>query len=364
MVHQIGIIGAGFLTRHRLVQLLSSTPGMRLAAVLDNRAETLRDIDSICPGALLTCDEDEFFGTRLDMVHVATPNSLHEHFACRALEQGIATVVEKPLAHTVASAERIAAAAARTGTPAIVGYMAKHNVYNQRARQLVAAGAIGVPLSMTATRLGWRKDDWRSHRGSSGLGCLADLGIYPVLTAVDLFGAEPVRCEATAWPVADQEQTDTYAQATLWFDDRRYLHFETSATFSEQPASAEVSMYTIVGDSGFIQVSGSWAMDGNGSLVLRDSAGWQDIELDPVNPYLAQYNLLAACFGGEPVPAAVSLQRGVADMKILYAIADSAIRRAGTASAGTAPAEPARSQDRPQGRPQNRPQARQPVAVR
>lgn len=346
MAYQIGIIGAGFLTRHRLVQLLSTTPGMRLAAVLDNQAQTLTDIDSICPGAVLTCDEDEFFGTRMDMVHVATPNHLHEHFACRALEQGIATVVEKPLAHTVASAERITATAARTGTPAIIGYMAKHNVYNQKARQLAGSGAIGVPLSMTATRLGWRKDDWRSHPVSSGLGCLADLGIYPVLTAIDLFGTEPVRFEATGWPVADPDQTDTYAQATLWFDDRRYLHFETSATFSEQPASAEVSMYTIVGDAGFIQVSGSWAMNGDGSLVLRNADGWQEISLDPVNPYLAQYNVLAACCAGEPVPAALSLERGLADLKILYSIADSAIRSAGTVSADAGPP------------------ARQPVAVR
>jgi predicted dehydrogenase len=347
VVYQIGIIGAGFLTRHRLVPLLSSTPGLRLAAVLDNQAETLSDIAGICPDAVLTCDEDEFFGTRLDMVHVATPNHLHQHFTCRALGQGIATVVEKPIAHTVASAERITAAAARTGTAAIIGYMAKHNAYNQRARELVASGAIGVPLSMTATRLGWRKDDWRSHQDTSGLGCLADLGIYPVLTAVDIFGTEPVRYEATAWPVTDPDLTDIYAQATLWFDDRRYLHFETSATFNEEPASAEVSMYTIVGDSGIIQVSGSWAMNGGGSLQMRDRAGWREIRLDPVNPYLAQYNLLAACSAGEPVPSAVSLGRGLADLKILYSIADSAIGRAGPAHA-----EPARRQDR------------QPVAVR
>jgi predicted dehydrogenase len=284
---------------------------------------------------VLSTDEDEFFETTMDAVHVAAPNHLHERFARRALERGIATVVDKPLAHTVQSGQRIVDAAAASGAPAIVGYMSKHNVYNREARRLVAAGAIGTPLAMVAARLGWRKDDWRSRPAESGLGCLADLGIYPVLTAVDIFGADPVRYEASAWPVHDPDRTDLYAQATLWFDDRRYLHFETAATFHEEPASAEVATYTVVGDAGIIQVARAWQMDGGGSLTLCDGSGWHPpVRLTPVDPYRSQYELLARCAAGEPVPAEVSLARGLRDLEILYAIADSAASRAGASLVG------------------------------
>lgn len=341
MSYRIGIIGAGFLTTFALTRRLKQAPDMRLAAVLDNRPEALSAIPLVCPDAVVTRDEDEFFAVPMDAVHIATPNDLHEYFACQALRRGFPTLVDKPLAHTVASAERIAAAAAgpgrsgaASGGVAMVGYMAKHNAYNRRARELVAAGEIGTPLSMTAARLGWRKeDDWRRSPSRSGLGCVADLGIYPVLTAWDIFRAEPVRYEATAWPVHDQDKTDVYAQATLWFDDRRYLHFEASAAYDQQrPGSAEVSSYTIVGDKGIIQVGGSWAMNGYGWIDMCGPGGWQSVPVEPVDPYLSQYRLLAACADGAPVPDEVSIGRGVADLKILYAIADAAAAASAAAS--------------------------------
>jgi predicted dehydrogenase len=325
MVHRIGIVGAGFLTRHSLVPAVHAMPGGRLVAVLDPSREALELAGSLAPDALLTSDEDAFFDTPMDAVHVATPNHLHEHYAVRALKQGVATIVEKPLAHTVESGHRILAAAAASDAPAIVGYMSKHNVFNREARRLVTAGAIGMPLAMVAARCGWRKDDWRSQRSTSGFGCLGDLGIYPVLTAVDLFGADPVRCQASMWPVRDPARTDLYAQATLWFDESRYLHFETAATFDEQPASAEVSSYTVVGDAGIIQVRGAWQMEGTGELVMCDGDGWHPAPgIIPIDPYLSQYLLLAACGAGTPVPPEVSIERGVRDLQILNAIRDSA----------------------------------------
>jgi predicted dehydrogenase len=214
--------------------------------------------------------------------------------------------------------------------------MSKHNVYNQEARRLAHAGAIGSPLAMTATRLGWRKYDWRSRPQESGLGCLADLGIYPVLTGIDIFGCEPERYTASAWPIGDPDRTDVYTEATLWFDERRYLHFDVSACFNEQPASAELSMYTVVGDEGILQVSGSWAMDGRGSVNLCGAQGWRTVELVPVDPYASQYRLLAECAAGAPVPAGVSLARAQADLEILHAVADAAFQLSAARSASTA----------------------------
>lgn len=324
MVFRIGIAGAGFLTRHSLIPALLGAPGLRPAAVLDPELEALRAVTALCPDIEVYTDEDAFFDAGLDAVHVATPNHLHEHFACRSLDLGLPTLVDKPLAHTVESARRIVAAAENTGAPALVGYMSKHNVYNKEARRLVAAGAIGTPLAMSAARLGWRKYDWRGQPRYSGLGCLADLGIYPVLTAVDLFDADPVRFQGSVWPVNDPCHTDLYAQATVWFDDHRYLQFETAATFDQEPASAEVSSYIVVGSEGIVQVRDSWAMGGSGHLELCDSRGWHQAQLIPRDPYASQYRLLAECAAGAPVPPEVGLARGLADLEILYAIADSA----------------------------------------
>ena len=344
MVYQIGIVGAGALTRIALAPALAAMPDARLAAVLDPDPLALQSVADLCPDALLTTDVDRFFATGFDAVHIATPNHLHEPYALRTLRAGIPTIVDKPLAHAVESARRIADVADETGTTALVGYMAKHNAANVEAARLVRTGAIGEPRAMVAARLGWRKYDWRGRRGEGGLGCLADLGIYPVLTAVDLFGADPVRCQASAYPVDDPERTELYAQATLWFDDQRYLHLETSFTFDQQPASAEVSGYTLVGTEGILQVSGGWAMNGGGTVDYCNSSGWHQSKLVTVDPYVSQYRTLMACAEGAPVPPELSLRRGVTDVEILYAIADVAANATGPvpirvgAAAGLAPA--------------------------
>jgi predicted dehydrogenase len=329
MAYRIGIVGAGFLTQHRLIKAIADIPDATLAAVLDPSDAARAAVAGLSPDTLVTADEAEFFDASLDAVHVATPNYLHEHFACRAIELGIATIVDKPLADTVESGRRILAASMSGPGVAMVGYMSKHNVYNREARRLIAAGAIGRPLAMVAARCGWRLKGWRRRPQTSGLGCLGDLGIYPVLTAVDVFGAEPVRYRASIWPVGDPEQSDLYAHATVWFDDERYLSFETAATFDQQPVSAEVSVYTVVGDEGVIQVNRSWAMDGSGSLDWCDASGWHCADLTPVDTYRVQYELLRRYAAGEPVPQEISIDRGLRDLAILYAIADSAAVRVG-----------------------------------
>jgi len=50
----------------------------------------------------------------VDAVIVTTPNRFHEPIAVAALEAGLDILVEKPLAHTLESAERIAEAAAKS----------------------------------------------------------------------------------------------------------------------------------------------------------------------------------------------------------------------------------------------------------
>ena len=331
MPYQIGIVGAGALTRIALAPTLAQMPEARLAVVVDPDPRALETIAPLCPDAVLTTDVERFFATDLDAVHVATPNHLHESYACRAMAAGLPTLVDKPLAHSVEAGRRIVAAAAETGTTALIGYMAKHNAANIEALRLVQAGEIGAPLAMVAARLGWRKYDWRSRRAEGGLGCLADLGIYPVLTAVDLFGADPVRVQASAYPVDDPDRTELYAQATLWFGERRYLHFETSFAFDEQPASAEVSGYSLVGEEGVLQVSGGWAMNGGGTVDYCNKSGWHSAVVTPVDPYAAQYRTLMACAAGAPIPEALSLSRALTDLEILYAISDCAADGAGPA---------------------------------
>jgi predicted dehydrogenase len=101
---------------------------------------------------------------------VATPNATHIDVATDCLERGIAALVEKPVADTVAEAQRLVDQEARFRTPVLVGHHRRHNPINQRARALIAEGRLGRVVTATALALFFKPDNyfdvaWRRQAG-------------------------------------------------------------------------------------------------------------------------------------------------------------------------------------------------------
>ncbi len=86
---------------------------------------------------------------------VATPNAAHVTVALDCLNRGVAALVEKPVADTVAEAQELVDAQAQTGVPVLVGHHRRHNPVNRRAREIVASGRLGrlVTANVMATFL-------------------------------------------------------------------------------------------------------------------------------------------------------------------------------------------------------------------
>ena len=74
---------------------------------------------------------------------VATPNANHVGVAIDCLERGVAALVEKPVADTVAEALALVQAQQRTGVPVLVGHHRRHNPINTRARSILQEGRLG-----------------------------------------------------------------------------------------------------------------------------------------------------------------------------------------------------------------------------
>ena len=74
---------------------------------------------------------------------VATPNASHVSVAIDCLERGVAALVEKPVADTVAEALALVKAQQRTGVPVLVGHHRRHNPINSRARSILQEGRLG-----------------------------------------------------------------------------------------------------------------------------------------------------------------------------------------------------------------------------
>src|SRR4051812_37071438 len=78
----------------------------------------IRDLDlppDLWPAQGFTSFDEALAATRPDVVSINTLPDTHAEFAIKAMEAGAHVFVEKPLAETVADAERVVDAAVRTG---------------------------------------------------------------------------------------------------------------------------------------------------------------------------------------------------------------------------------------------------------
>jgi predicted dehydrogenase len=88
---------------------------------------------------------------RIDVVSIATPTPLHAEMALAAVEAGVRAIfLEKPIASSLADADRIVAACARAGVPLAVNHTRRGDQLYRRARRLIADGAIGQLHSLIA----------------------------------------------------------------------------------------------------------------------------------------------------------------------------------------------------------------------
>ncbi|MFC7328868.1 Gfo/Idh/MocA family protein [Marinactinospora rubrisoli] len=79
----------------------------------------------------------------VDVVHICTPNATHARFAERALAAGKHVVCEKPLATTVADAERLTALARDSGLVATVPFVYRYHPLVREIRARRIAGEFG-----------------------------------------------------------------------------------------------------------------------------------------------------------------------------------------------------------------------------
>jgi predicted dehydrogenase len=125
---------------------------------------------------------------------IASPPQLHAAQAVRFLEAGVAVLCEKPMAVSVAEAERMVAAARSTGSPLAVGMVRRFFPATRAIRSALASGMLGDLTSVDGFEGGlfrWPVASPEYFSRSSG-GTLLDIGIH----ALDLLAwwlGEPTR---------------------------------------------------------------------------------------------------------------------------------------------------------------------------
>jgi len=124
---KIAVIGVGSLGRHhaRNHAELAVEGRTELVGVCDSNEETARTIAGEHNCAHFT-DWRELLG-KVDAVSIVTPTETHCEIACAFLESGANVLVEKPIALTLDEADRMIAAAEKSGKKLMVGHLERYN---------------------------------------------------------------------------------------------------------------------------------------------------------------------------------------------------------------------------------------------
>jgi predicted dehydrogenase len=183
----------------------------------------------------------------IDAVYIPLPNHLHAEWATAAADAGKHVLCEKPLALTAADAERMIEACDGAGVRLMEAFMYRLHPSWVAARELVASGRIGR-LTAVQSWFSYFNDDPRNIRNinDTGGGALYDIGCYSVNLSRMLFGAEPIRVEASMRrdPVGG---TDVVTSGLLEFEDG-------SATFTCSTRAEDDQRVHIYGTKGRISI--------------------------------------------------------------------------------------------------------------
>jgi len=189
------LIGYGLAGSVFHAPLIDFTAGLTLSAVVTGNPERQRAAKDAYPSVKTLASTDELFkdASSYDLVVVATPNDSHAPLAKASMEAGLAVVVDKPFALSVAEAEEVIAVQEKTGALLSVFQNRRWDNDFLTVRELIETGTIGKILRIESRFERWRPtpkpDSWREKSSADmGGGLLFDLGSHLIDQALVLFG--------------------------------------------------------------------------------------------------------------------------------------------------------------------------------
>ena len=178
---RVALIGAGGIGAIR-AEAIKATPALSLAYVIDLDASRAQAVAAANGGTASTDAYDVIAKNDVDVVIVSTPPNHHADLTVAALNAKKHVICEKPLAHTLADAERMIAAADQNGVFLKTGFNHRYYPPMQFARRLIDDGKLGDVISVQAyaghpggVEFG---HDWIHDGKVTGGGALVDNGIH------------------------------------------------------------------------------------------------------------------------------------------------------------------------------------------
>jgi predicted dehydrogenase len=156
-----------------------------------------------------------------DLCSICTYSDSHADYAVMAFEAGCHVFVEKPLATTVADAERVVAAAKAADRKLVIGYILRHHPswmrLIQEARKLGPPYVFRMNLNQQSSG-----PTWETHKAlMQTTSPIVDCGVHYVDVMCQITDAKPVQVRGMGLRLSDEVAPDmyNYGHLQVMFDD-------------------------------------------------------------------------------------------------------------------------------------------------
>ncbi len=183
---RIGVIGCGAIAEHLHVPDYVCSPDAEVVALCDvikSKAQALAD--RMAPGAQVFSDYKEMLKKAdVEGVSVCLPNFLHAPVTLTALAAGVHVMVEKPMAASMAEAQKMVRAADKKGLVLMVDQSQRLFPAHKKAKEVMDSGIMGKVLHVTAMFGHSGPEDWSPtgkwffKKKEARFGAMADLGVH------------------------------------------------------------------------------------------------------------------------------------------------------------------------------------------
>jgi 1,5-anhydro-D-fructose reductase (1,5-anhydro-D-mannitol-forming) len=319
-----GLVGAGRHAGNRIAPAIVATPSARLVGVVGREAAG-------------TAAFAERFGARpypslsalladpaIQAIYLVTPNDLHAPQTIESARAGRHVLCEKPMALSPAECRAMIAACRAAGVKLGIGFHLRQHAAHRRARELIAAGALGQP---TFARAQWAinrrtaREGWWGQPERSGAGILYGTGVHVIDLLRFVLGRE-VEAVAAWTDASPDAPLDSRVLALLRFAGGPEALLVSARAFG-QPDNDLV----VHGPEGRLSTHDTVWEDLGGSLDLVTESGrqhWDFADQAPdIRLYADQIERFGAAIEGDGEPGA-SGEDGLAAALVSEAIQRSA----------------------------------------
>lgn len=189
---RVGLAGYGLAGRTFHAPLFKGC-GLELVAVLTTNPERIEHVHADFPDAIVVSDMSALLAHDLDLVVIASVNSVHVEQAIAAIHAGVPTVVDKPMGRNLTETLEILKASDESGVPVTAFYNRLFDSDSLTIKRVINDNEIGKVFRIDSRFERYRPDlaaqSWREQSSAAdGGGLLLDLQTHLVSTALDWFG--------------------------------------------------------------------------------------------------------------------------------------------------------------------------------